>query len=116
MNISPPSRDRRFRNWRTFRSHRFRTADTGPAISTKASGTADVLARHAGAADAAGEDEGELDLASEHLEDARDSLLAARGEAPQDGAADHRRLCSQCQRLQHVGAAPDPAVDEDLDL
>ena len=42
-----------------------------------------------------------------------DALRAARGESPGDRPADQHGVGTERQRDRHVGAAADPAVDQD---
>src|SRR6266700_1285772 len=57
-----------------------------------------------------------VDAAAEHVEDVLDAGRTVRGQPPQVGAADHDRPRAQRERLDHVAAAPDPAVEQHLDL
>jgi hypothetical protein len=45
-----------------------------------------------------------------------DTRLAPSGQSPEAGSADHHCFGSQGQRLDHVTVAPDPTVEQDLDL
>ena len=74
-----------------------------------------MRARELGRRAAADELKGELDLGAEQLEHPSGALLAVDGEPPEGRPADEDGPGAQGERLQDVGAAPDPAVDEHLD-
>ncbi len=52
---------------------------------------------------------------AEHVEHVLDAGLTVGRQPPQVGTADHHRLGSERQRLDHVAAAADPAVHHDVD-
>ena len=58
--------------------------------------------------------EPELDLVAQQLQHVADTVLAACCKPVEGGSAGQRRLRAERQRLQHVAAAADPAVDERL--
>ena len=57
-----------------------------------------------------------VDAAAQDVEDVPHAGRAVGRQPPQVGAADHDRPRAERQRLDHVAAAPDPAVQQDLDL
>src|SRR5664279_2887106 len=58
----------------------------------------------------------QLELVGEHLEAARDALLAHRAEPVDEGATDHRPARAERPGLQDVLPRADAAVHPDLDL
>src|SRR6185503_19544843 len=61
-------------------------------------------------------EQGGVDAAAQDVEDVLDAGLAVGGQPPQVGAADHHRAGTERDRLNHVGAATDAAVEQHLDL
>jgi hypothetical protein len=53
---------------------------------------------------------------AEDVKDVLDPGLARGGQPPQVGAPDHRGTGTKRERLDHVAPAPDPAVEQNLDL
>src|SRR5579863_1405138 len=64
----------------------------------------------------AAERERAIDLAAEKLERPIDAVLAGAGDAPELRASDQDRARAERQRLDHVDAAPEAAVDHDRGL
>ncbi len=56
-----------------------------------------------------------VELGQQDPEHAGDAVGATECEAPEDGAADEHGARAQRERLQHVGAAADTAVDEHVE-
>ena len=75
----------------------------------------DVRGGHLGRARAAEQLQAQLELGAQQLEHLRDALLAAGREAAEHGAAGERRAGAERERLEHVRAAADAAVDQHLD-
>ncbi len=57
-----------------------------------------------------------IESAAEDVEHVLDPGLPVRGQPPQVGAADHHRARTERESLGDIAAAPDPAVEEHLDL
>ena len=57
-----------------------------------------------------------VDAAAQDVEHVLDAGLAVGGQPPQVRAADHHRAGAERERLDDVAAAPDAAVEQDLDL
>jgi hypothetical protein len=74
-----------------------------------------VRLRHIGRRAAAEQLQTALELGTEQPEHSARPFLAARREPPEDRPARADRSGAERERLQHVGAAPDPAVEEHLD-
>ena len=56
----------------------------------------------------------ECDLCSKQVQHVASALLAADGQAPDDGASGEDGSGAERQRLQDIRAAPDAAVEQDL--
>src|SRR5438034_8422478 len=57
----------------------------------------------------------DFELQTEDLEDPPDAVLAVDSEAPEERPPDEDGPGAERERLQHVGATTDPAVEEHLD-
>jgi mycofactocin system glycosyltransferase len=76
----------------------------------------DVVGGHVVDRGPAEREQGGVDTAAEHVEDVLHARGSVGGEPPQVGPADHDRPGTEGQRLDHVAAAPDAAVQQHLDL
>ncbi len=116
----PRRRDLRTLCWRPEPGRRPLLARPGrylsPRVRKKSSGTTMSSADSSCDAGLAQPEQAGVDAAAQDVEDVLDAGLAVDGEAPQVGPADHHRLGPEGDGLHDVGAAPDAAVEHDLDL
>src|SRR6185312_6205104 len=85
----------------------------GSAGGGSARAAADEVVAEVGEGRAAREGHGGGQLVLEDREHALDALLAADGQAPEDGAADEHGGGAEGQGLEDVGAGAEAAVEED---
>ncbi len=55
-----------------------------------------------------------IKLGVQQFENAAHTGLAVDSKAPKDRAAQQDRACPECERLEHIGPAPDTAIDKHL--
>src|SRR5215472_18255282 len=85
-------------------------------IAVPPAGRADAVGPEVGHTGAAHERHRPLELGAEDAQHPGDALLAAHGQPVEIGPPDHTGPGAQCERPGHVGAPPNAAVEQDLDL